>query len=334
MNSVKSRPLGFRVLCGLMLLSVVACTTVDPLPSWNEGATKRAITSFVERVTTEGSPDFVPVSDRIATFDNDGTLWAEQPLYVQLFFALDRVKTLAPQHPEWKDTEPFASLLKGDTKAALAGGEKAMLEIVMATHAGMTTEEFEEIVRTWVATARHPKTHQLFTDMVYQPMLELLAWMRAKGFKTYIVSGGGVEFMRPWTERVYGVPAEQVVGSSIKTAYQLRDGKPELARLPEIDFIDDADGKPVGINRDIGKRPVAAFGNSDGDFQMLQWTTAGSGARFGLIVHHTDAVREWAYDRDSKIGHLEKALDAAPKEGWTVMDMKTDWKTVFTWKKP
>jgi len=332
MNALRSRQLISCLLAFAITLSATACRSVDPLPSWNEGATKHAVTNFVERVTAEGSPDFVPAAERIATFDNDGTLWAEQPMYFQFLFALDRVKVLAPQHPEWKEQEPFASLLKGDVKGALAGGEKAMLQIVMATHAGMTTEEFEVIVRDWIATAKHPETHQLLTDMVYQPMLELLAYLRANGFKTFIVSGGGIEFMRPWVGRVYGIPPEQVVGSSIMTEFQLRDGNPVLARLPEVDFIDDGPGKPVGINRNIGRRPIAAFGNSDGDFQMLQWTTAGSGARFGLIVHHTDAVREWAYDRESKIGNLEKALDAAPKEGWTVMDMKTDWKTVFAFE--
>jgi phosphoglycolate phosphatase-like HAD superfamily hydrolase len=301
----------------------------DPLSSWNDGKTKQAITEFVEKVTTAGSPDFVAPAERIATFDNDGALWAEQPMYFQLAFALDRVKTLAPEHPEWQGKEPFASLLKGDLKSALAGGEKAILEIVMATHAGMTTEEFEEIVTEWIATAKHPKTGKLYTEMVYQPMLELLAYLRSNGFKTFIVSGGGIEFMRPWTEKVYGIPPEQVVGSSIKTKYELRDGKPVLARLPELNFIDDKEGKPVGIHQYIGRRPIAAFGNSDGDLQMLQWTTAGKGARFALIVHHTDGDREWAYDRNSAVGRLDKALDEAREKGWTVVDMKKDWKTVF-----
>ena len=250
-------------------------------------------------------------------------------MYFQFIFALDRVKALAPQHPEWKEKEPFASLLKGDLKGALAGGERAMLEIVMATHAGMTTEEFAQTVKEWVATARHPKTGRLYTEMVYQPMLELLAYLQSNGFKTYIVSGGGIEFMRPWTEKVYGIPPEQVIGSGIKTKFELRDGKPVLVRLPEIDFIDDKEGKPIAINRNIGRRPIAAFGNSDGDLQMLQWTAAGGGARFALLVRHTDAEREWAYDRTSSIGRLDKALDEAQVNGWTVVDMKNDWKTIF-----
>jgi hypothetical protein len=244
-------------------------------------------------------------------------------------FALDRVKALAPQHPEWQDKEPFASLLKGDVKGALAGGERAMLDIVMATHAGMSTEEFEQIVQDWLATAKHPVTKRPYTEMVYQPMLEVLAYLRANGFKTFIVSGGGIEFMRPWTEKVYGVPPEQVIGSSGKTRFELHDGKPVLMRLPEINFIDDKVGKPVGINEHIGRRPIAAFGNSDGDLAMLQWTTAGKGARLALIVHHTDAEREWAYDRNSSIGHLDKALDAAKQGGWTVVDMKADWKVIY-----
>jgi hypothetical protein len=283
----------------------------------------------VERVTTSASPDFVPPAERIATFDNDGCLWAEQPMYFQLLFALDRVKAIAPQHPEWREKEPFASLLKGDVKAALAGGEHAMLEIVTATHAGMTTEEFEQVVKDWGDTARHPTTMRPYTEMVYQPMLEVLAYLRANGFKTFIVSGGGIEFMRPWVERVYGVPPEQVVGSSIKTKFDMRDGKPVLVRLPELNFIDDKDGKPIGINTHIGRRPIAAFGNSDGDLQMLQWTTAGQGPRFALYVHHTDAEREWAYDRNSSIGRLDKGLDEALAKGWTVVDMKKDWKLIY-----
>ena len=305
----------------------------DPLPSWNDTASKKAIVAFVERVTKESSLDFVPPAERIATFDQDGTLWSEQPMYFQFFFALDRVKALAPQHPEWKEKEPFASLLKGNVKGALAGGERALLEIVMATHAGMTTEEFEKTVKEWIATARHPKTKRPYTEMVYQPMLELLTYLRANGFKTYIVSGGGIEFMRPWTEKVYGIPPEQVIGSSIKTKFELRDGKPVLVRLPEINFIDDKEGKPVAITQHIGRRPIAAFGNSDGDLQMLQWTTAGSGARFALLVHHTDAEREWAYGRASSIGRLDKALDEAHANGWTVVDMKSDWKIIFPFEK-
>jgi hypothetical protein len=301
----------------------------DPLPSWNDTAPKKAIFDFVERVTTQGSPDFVPEAERVATFDNDGTLWAEQPMYFQLLFALYRVKVLAPKHPEWKTEKPFASLLKGDVKGALAGGEPALMKIVVATHSGMTNADFNQIVTEWIATAKHPITGHLYTEMVYQPMLELTAYLRANAFKTYIVSGGGIDFMRPWTDKTYGIPPEQVVGSSGKTKFEMQDGKWVLMRLPEIDFIDDGPGKPVGINEHIGRRPIAAFGNSDGDMQMLQYSTGGSGARFGLIVHHTDAVREWAYDRDSSIGKLDKALDAAPAAGWTVMNMKDDWKTIF-----
>ena len=305
----------------------------DPLPSWNDGAAKKNIMEFVGKITKQGSPDFVPIPERIATFDNDGTLWSEQPMYFQLIFALDRVKAMAPQHPEWKGKEPFASLLKGDVKGALAGGEKSIAEIVMATHADMTTAEFEKIVKDWIATAKHPKTKKLFTEMVFQPMLELLAYLRANGFKTFIVSGGGIEFMRPWTEKVYGIPPEQVVGSSIKTKYEMRNGKPVLVRLPGIDFIDDKAGKPVGINSHIGRRPIAAFGNSDGDQQMLEWTCLADGTRFCLIVHHTDAEREWAYDRKSHIGTLDKAWDEANTRGWTVVDMKKDWKVMFAFEK-
>ena len=305
----------------------------DALPSWNDGGAKQAIVAFVKQVTRKGSPEFVAPSERIAVFDNDGTLWPEQPMYFQLFFAIDRVAALAGQHPEWRTTEPFARILKGDVKSALAGGEKSILEIVMATHGNMTTDAFEQIVTDWLATAKHPTTGRLFTEMVYQPMLELLAYLRANGFKTYIVSGGGIEFMRPWTEKVYGIPPEQVIGSSIKTRFEIKGGTPVLMREPEIDFIDDKAGKPVGINRHIGRRPIAAFGNSDSDLQMLQWSTAGTGARLGLIVHHTDADREWAYDRKSAIGHLDTALDEAALKGWTVVDMKTDWKVIYPFQK-
>ncbi len=313
---------------GLMLTTTCAFAA-DVLPSWNDTASKKAIVAFVEKVTKEGSPDFVPVTERIATFDNDGTLWAEQPLYFQFFFALERVKTLAPQHPEWKKKEPFASLLKGDVKGALKGGEAAIGQIVMATHSGMTTEEFAQIVQDWIVTARHPLTKKPFTEMVYQPMLELLAYLRANGFKTYIVSGGGVEFMRPWAEKVYGIPPEQVIGSSGKLKIDQRNGKPVLVKLPEINSIDDKDGKPINIQQQIGRRPIAAFGNSDGDLPMLQWTTAGKGARFALLVHHTDVVREYAYDRKSPVGRLDKALDAAKTNGWTVVDMKNDWQVIY-----
>jgi phosphoserine phosphatase len=318
----------------LALESPVLAQT-NALPSWNDGPAKNAIIEFVTRVTTAGSPDFVPVPERIAVFDNDGTLWSEQPVPVQLYFALDRVKALSSRHPEWKDKEPFASLLKGDIKTALAGGDKALLELVMATHTGMTTVEFEQIVKDWIATARHPKTGRLYTEMVYQPMLEVLAYLRANGYKNFIVSGGGIEFMRPWTEKVYGIPPEQVVGSSVKTKFEMRDGKPVLLRLPELNFNDDKDGKPVAINQHIGRRPIAAFGNSAGDQQMLEYAQGGSGARFELLVLHDDATREFAYGPtrglpDVKYGYFTPALeDHAKKDGWTVVSMKDDWKTVF-----
>jgi hypothetical protein len=327
-----------KVLLALLLLTNAAFAS-DPLPSWNDRPTKQGIISFVEKVTKEGSPAFVPPAERIATFDNDGTLWCEQPLPVQLYFALDRVKALAPQHPEWKTKEPFASLLKGDLKTALAGGDRALLEIVMATHTGMTTVEFEQIVKDWIATAKHPKTGKLYTEMVYQPMLELLAYLRANGFKNYIVSGGGIEFMRPWTEKVYGIPPEQVVGSSIKTKFEMRDGKPVLVRLPQLNFNDDKGGKPVGINQHIGRRPIAAFGNSAGDEQMLEYTQGGSSARFMLLVLHDDAAREYAYGPakglpDVKLGAFTQAVyDKAQKEGWTVVSMKDDWKQVFPFER-
>ena len=320
----------FVALSGLLPVSALAQTAMtDPLPSWNDTATKKAIVTFVERVTKQGSPDLVPPAERIATFDNDGTLWAEQPIYFQLAFALDRVKALAPMHPEWKDKEPFASLLKGDLKGALAGGEAAIFEIITVTHSGMTTDEFEKIVRDWITTAKHPVTGRLYSEMVYQPMLELLAYLRGNGFKTFIVSGGGIDFMRAFAERVYGVPPEQVVGSSGKLNFELRDGKPILMKLPELNFNDDKAGKPIGIQMHIGRQPIAAFGNSDGDLQMFEWAKGGGGVRFALIVHHTDAEREWAYDRNSSIGRLDKALDVAKAEGWTVVDMKSDWKTIF-----
>jgi hypothetical protein len=308
---------------------LAATVSADPLPSWNEGQTKQTIIKFVRAVTDKSSPNYVSPEQRIATFDNDGTLWAEQPMYFQAFFAFDRVKAIAPQHPEWKDRQPFKAILENDRKALLASGEKGAMEILMASHAGVTTEEFQRIVQEWLSMAKHPRFNRPFTDLIYQPMLELLAYLRENGFKTYIVSGGGVDFMRPWAEKVYGIPPEQVVGSSIKLKFDIRDGKPVLTRLPDIDFVDDGPGKPVGIQKFIGRRPIAAFGNSDGDLQMLQWTAAGKGPRFMLLVHHTDAEREWAYDRQSPIGQLDKALDEAQRRGWTVVDMKKDWKKVF-----
>jgi len=316
-------------ICALLTGCATPLPPTDPLPSWNDGAARQSIVAFVAKVTREGTAGYVPPAERIAVFDNDGCLWSEQPVYVQLAFALDRVKALAPQHPEWQTQEPFASLLKGDVASALAGGEQAIARIVMATHAGTTTEEFATIVKDWLATARHPVTGRPYTRMVYQPMLEVLAYLRANGFKTFIVSGGGIEFMRPWTEQVYGIPPEQVVGSSIKTKYELRDGRPVLVRLPELDFIDDKAGKPVGINQHIGRRPILAFGNSDGDFEMLEWTTAGEGPRLGVIVHHDDSGREVAYDRKSHIGRLDRGLDEAGRRGWVVVSMKDDWRTIY-----
>jgi phosphoserine phosphatase len=302
------------------------------LPSWNDDPTKASIIDFVARVTTQGGPDFVPEEQRIAVFDNDGTLWCEQPMYVQLVFALDRVKAMAPLHPEWKDKQPFKAVLEDDMKTLAESGERGLVELVLATHAGMTTDEFAKIVSDWLATARHPRFKRPYTELVYQPMLELLSYLRANGFKTFIASGGGIEFMRPWTDRIYGVPPEQVIGSSIKTRFEMKDGSPTLFRLSDINFIDDT-GKPIGINEHIGRRPIAAFGNSDGDLEMLQWTTLGaSGVRFGLIVHHTDAEREYAYDRQSHFGKLDRALDAAALNRWTVVDMKNDWKRVFAFE--
>jgi len=317
--------------CGLALLSLASAASAqtDPLPSWNEGANKQAIIEFVTAVTTEGGPDYVAPGDRVATFDNDGTLWSEQPLYVQLVFALERVKAMAPDHPEWKDTEPFKSVLAGDMEGIVASGKKGLLEIVAATHAGMSTEEFAGIVSDWIKTARNPATDMLSIDMIYQPMLELIGYLQDTGFDVFIVSGGGIEFMRPWTEATYGIPKENVVGSSIKVEYKETDTGPVLMRLAEINFIDDGPEKPVGINSHIGKRPIAAFGNSDGDYQMLEWTTTGPGRRLGMIVHHDDAEREFAYDRDSHIGKLDRAMDDATKQGWHLISMKDDWKQVF-----
>jgi phosphoserine phosphatase len=312
-----------------LLVVAPAKAQTDPLPSWNDTAPKAAIIAFVDKVTKQGSPDFVPEPERIAVFDNDGTLWVEHPMYTQLAFALDRVKAEAANHPEWKESQPFKAVLDGDMKTLAEAGEKGLVELIMATHAGMTTAEFQKIVSDWIATARDPRFKRPYTELVYQPMLELLAYLRANGFKTYIASGGGIEFMRPFTERVYGVPPEQVVGSSIKTRFEMKDGSPTLFRLPEVNFIDDKTGKPVGINEHIGRRPIAAFGNSDGDLEMLQWTTLSGKPGFGLIVHHTDADREYDYDRKTPFGKLDTALDAAAINQWTVVDMKTDWKVIF-----
>jgi phosphoserine phosphatase len=303
------------------------------LPSWKAGATLRAITGFVERVTAEAGPDYVPDGERIAVFDNDGTLWSEQPFYNQLAFALDRVKQLAPEHPEWKEQQPFAGVLGGDLKAAATSGEPGLMALIAATHVGNTTDEFAAIVSRWIASARHPRFNRPYTELVYQPMLELIGYLRANGFKVFIVSGGGVEFMRPWAERVYGVPPEHVIGSRAEVKYELSNDKPVLRRLAAIDLVDDKAGKPVGIHQVIGRRPIAAFGNSDGDFEMLEWTTSGSGARFGLVVHHTDAEREFAYDRNAHVGRLSRALDEAPGRGWVVADMKQDWAVVFPFQR-
>ena len=323
-----------RSVLGWLLAIALACAVPlaraqDPLPSWNDGHAKSRIVAFVAAVTDPAGRDFVPPAERIAVFDNDGTLWSEQPVYVQLAFAVDRVRALAPQHPQWKTQQPFQGVLEGDLKAAAAAGEKGLLQLLMATHAGMTSDEFAPIVTDWLATARHPRFGRGYTELVYQPMLELLAYLRGNGFKTYIVSGGGVEFMRTFAEQRYGVPPEQVVGSTIRTKYEVRNGRPVIVRLPEVDFIDDGAGKPVGIHKFIGRRPIAAFGNSDGDFEMLEWVTSAPGPRLGLIVHHDDATREYAYDRGSPICRLERGLDQAPRRGWTVASMKNDWKKVF-----
>ena len=319
--------------CILLILFFVSPTLglakSDPLPSWNDTSTKKYIIEFVETVINPNSKDFVIIEDRIATFDNDGTLWIEQPLYTQLAFAIDRVKAMAPDHPEWKETEPYKSVLKGDYSSL---DKKGLLEIIATTHSGMTTEDFELIASAWFKTSKHPKYKRSYSELIYKPMVELLEYLRANGFKTYIVSGGGIDFMRPVTQELYGIPPEQVVGTSVVTKYELQDGKPVLIKMPEIFFIDDKEGKPIGIQKFIGKRPVFASGNSDGDYEMLLWTTTGPGKRFGLLLHHDDAKREYAYDRKSHIGKLDKALDAAGKNKWVVISMKNDWKTIFPYE--
>ena len=320
------------LLAGYLLLAVAQACIAQPLPSWNDGPAKQAIVAFVTDVTTPGGSRFVPPDDRIAVFDNDGTLWPERPLYFQFAFALDRVRAMAPQHPEWREREPFRSILAGDIASALAKGEEAAAELMVATHSGMTTDAFEDQVKQWLASARHPRFGRPYTDLAYQPMLELLEYLRGHDFKTFIVSGGGIEFMRPWVLQVYGVPPERVIGSQGKLRYEIRDGTPVLVKLPQVDLIDDGAGKPVGIQKHIGRRPIAAFGNADGDLEMLQWTTAGPGPRFALLVHHTDAEREWAYDRKSRIGTLDEALAEGRARGWTIVDMKRDWKKVFAFE--
>jgi phosphoglycolate phosphatase-like HAD superfamily hydrolase len=317
------------VVVGLSLASAIAGAQPDPLPSWNDGEVKQSIVKFVQAVTDRGGAQLVAPEARIATFDNDGTLWSEQPMYFQGIFAFDRVKALAPEHPEWKTKQPFKGILENDMKAVAAAGEKGLAEVIAVTHSGMTTDEFAQIVKDWLAQAKHPRFKRPYTDLVYQPMLEVLAYLRANGFKTFIVSGGGIDFMRVFTEQVYGIPPEQVVGSVGETRFEMRSGKPVLVKLPKLSLLDDKAGKPVGIHRFIGRRPILAFGNSDGDQQMLEWTAAGDGARFMGLVRHTDAQREWAYDRQSSIGRLDKALDEANAKGWTVVDMKRDWKKIY-----
>ncbi|WP_051088761.1 HAD family hydrolase [Lamprocystis purpurea] len=317
------------------LLTLVTLLTFSPfvsaeaLPSWTDGPTRTAITAFVEDVTTASSPSFVPPAERIAVFDNDGTLWVEQPMYTQLAYVIDRVKALAPAHPQWQEEQPFKAVLTGDLEALKASGMDGVTKLLAATHANMTTTEFERIVSDWIASARHPRFDRLYTQVVYQPMLELLDYLRANSFKTFIVSGGGIDFMRPWTERIYGIPPEQVIGSQIAMTYEVKNGTPVLMRKPEIAFIDDKAGKPAGIQQHIGRRPILAFGNSDGDYQMLEWTTAGAGKRLGLILHHDDGEREYAYDRESHVGRLSKGLDDAGSKGWVLVSMKRDWARVF-----
>jgi hypothetical protein len=327
------RPIVLIAISAALVLTPAPVGAADPLPSWNDGTAKRAVVAFVERVTKEDGPDFVPPAERIATFDNDGTLWSEQPMYVQVALTVDRIKAQAEAHPEWRDKPLFKAALAGDVKPILAGTPRDRLELLAAAYAGMTTEEFDRAATSWFAKARHPRFQRPYTELVYQPMLELLTYLRANGFKTYIVSGGGIEFMRPWAERVYGILPEQVIGSVIKVQYEVRDERPVLLRLPDVEFVDDRAGKPVAIQRAIGRRPIAAFGNSDGDYEMLRWTTAGRGRRLGMIVHHTDAAREWAYDRESSVGRLARALDEAPTFGWVVVDMKDDWKKIYPFEK-
>jgi len=338
----------FKLFTWILLCSLIGCTPKsgqvhqateekasqrDPLPSWNDGDHKRAIMDYVQHVTSPESADFIPIPDRIATFDNDGTLWSEQPIYFQFFFALDRVKVMAPDHPEWKNKQPFKAVLENDMQTLMQQGEKGLVEIIMMTHVGNTTDQFDSIVKNWINTAQHPIKKKHYTELIYQPMLELLDYLRANDFKTFIVSGGGIEFMRPWVEGVYGIPKDQVIGSSVETEYDYNNGKPLIKRLAKIDLVDDKEGKPVGINRYIGRKPVFAAGNSDGDLQMLRWTDANPLKSFKLYVHHTDSLREWAYDRSSHIGTFDKSWDEANEKGWTVVDMQKDWKVIYPFEK-
>ncbi|WP_417874317.1 HAD family hydrolase [Xanthomarina gelatinilytica] len=343
MKNIAILSISFLLLTGCLKKSenkqvevVVKDTTsfkIDPLPSWNEGKTKAAIIDYIKDVTNKESANFIPEIDRIATFDNDGNLWPEQPAYFQLFFAMDRVKELAKDHPEWQNKQPFKAVLENDMKTLIASGEKGIMELIMATHAGITTDEFELLVKNWLETAQHPRFNKPYNQLIYQPMLELLDYLRTNDFKTFIVSGGGIEFMRPWVEEAYGIPKDQVVGSSIATEYDYTNGAPVIRRLSKIDFIDDKAGKPVGINKFIGRKPVFASGNSDGDLQMMQWTDSNPYKSFQLYLHHTDADREWAYDRESHIGQFNKGLDEALEKGWTIIDMKNDWKTIYPFQK-
>jgi len=342
---MKSKQIKYNFLISLLFIIITGCSgpndegqkqatnNINPLPSWNECTSKAAIMDYVNDVTNPASKNFIPVAERIATFDNDGTLWSEQPMYFQLFFTLDRIKAMAPDHPEWKDQQPFKAVLENNMGELTKQGEHGLVELVMASHPGSSTDEFEKIVLNWITNARHPRFDKPFTELVYQPMLELLQYLRQNKFKTFIVSGGGLEFMRPWTEAVYGIPPEQVIGSNLKTSFSYNNGNPEIVMLPEMSFINDKEGKPVGIHKNIGRKPVLAVGNSDGDLQMLQWTASSNHKSLMVYVHHTDAEREWAYDRESHIGRLDKGLDEAKENGWTVIDMKKEWKIIYPFEK-
>jgi len=325
-----------RMIAVVLLVSACAGPHADShyaaLPSWNDGPSRQAIVEFVQAVTDPASPDFVAPEQRIAVFDNDGTLWSEQPVYFQILFALDRIKEMAPEHPEWARRQPFKAAIEGDKARLAKSGQAGLMKIVGVTHTNMSVDDFTQSVSDWAATARHPRFNQRYIDMTYAPMRELLSYLRDKGFKTYIVSGGEVEFMRAWAPAVYGIPPEQIIGTTFVTTFEDRNGVPVLWRQGKLDFNDDGPAKPVAIQRYIGQRPILAFGNSDGDLQMLQWTAAGEGRRFAGLVHHTDAGREWAYDRDSKVGRLDKALDEAQRQNWTVVDMQSEWRRVYSFE--